>query len=293
MSLRRELEEAGITGKTIRNWSLLILLVIASIMVSCNFKSVEIAQGQEAVFIKQPKLAFAFDGGVHPTPGLPGRTYVAESTRVVLVNMQRERETVDFKDVISRDGVPLDFHVAAVLQVTDSVRLIRDFGAGWFKNNVESPLATAIRQSVRKHGMNETAIDSTAIDAIDSEVREAVSQHLKSINIPIALRDISVGKANPPDSIKTQRLETAVQEQRINTERQGKLAEDERRAREESRAAADNAYAESINKAMNLTPSQYLQLEQIKMLRETCGKEGSCNFFFGAGSIPLPTLAVK
>ena len=72
---------------------------------------------------------------------------------------------------------------------------------------------------------------------------------------------MTVGRANPPDAIKNQRVETATQEQRSNTERQRKLAEDQRLQAESSRAAADNAYRES----MHLSPEQFIQLEQIKM----------------------------
>ena len=70
-------------------------------------------------------------------------------------------------DMMSSDGVPLDFHSALRLQVTDSVTLIRSFGPDWYKNNLEQQFSTMVRQAVRKHGMNETAISTTAIDSID------------------------------------------------------------------------------------------------------------------------------
>jgi len=43
-------------------------------------------------------------------------------------------------------------------------------------------------------------------------------------------------RANPPDAIKNQRIETATQEQRIQTEQQTKLAEVQRKSAEEARA---------------------------------------------------------
>jgi len=87
---------------------------------------------------------------------------------------------------------------------------------------------------------------------------------------------MTVGRANPPDAIKNQRIETAAQEQRSNTEKQRKLAEDQRRAAETSRAEADNAYRE----AMHLSPEQFIQLEMIKMQHEVCGPngKGTCTF---------------
>ena len=99
---------------------------------------------------------------------------------------------------------------------------------------------------------------------------------------------MTVGRANPPDSIKHQRIETATQEQRIQTEKQTKLAEDQRLLAEQSRAAADNAYRE----AMHLSPEQFIQLEQIKMQASACGATGkaSCSFIQN-GAAPVLNLA--
>jgi methylphosphotriester-DNA--protein-cysteine methyltransferase len=92
---------------------------------------------------------------------------------------------------------------------------------------------------------------------------------------------MTVGRANPPDSIKNQRIETATQEQRVQTEKQIKLAEDQRKAAEESRAAADNAYRQAIG----LSPEQYVQLKRIEMERAVCN-EGKCTFIENASAVP-------
>ncbi len=64
------------------------------------------------------------------------------------------------------------------------------------------------------------------------------------------------------------------------------MAEGARKATEESRAAADNAYRE----AMQLSTTQLLELEHIKMLREVCAG-GSCTFIQGASPL-TPVLDV-
>lgn len=148
-----------------------------------------------------------------------------------------------------------------------------------------------MRQAVRKHGMNETAIDTKAIDAIDEEVTKAMEKYLAEAKLPVKLIQITVGKANPPDSIKHQRIETATQQQRIKTERERKLAEDSRKDAERSRAAADNAYRE----AMQLNPDQFLRLEAIKMQRDVCGSgKGGCQFIItGADTGVTPVYKVN
>ena len=96
---------------------------------------------------------------------------------------------------------------------------------------------------------------------------------------------MTLGRANPPDAIKHQRVATAEQEQRQQTERQAKLAEDQRMEHERSRAAADNAY----RLAMSLSPDQFIQLKSIEAMRDVCGG-GKCSFVT-AGA--LPTFGIR
>jgi hypothetical protein len=101
---------------------------------------------------------------------------------------------------------------------------------------------------------------------------------------------MTVGRANPPDAIKTQRVETAAQEQRANTERQKKLAEDQRKESETARATADNAY----RNALGMSSEQFIQLEAIHAQREVCMK-GGCVFITGGAQplINVPGSAAK
>jgi regulator of protease activity HflC (stomatin/prohibitin superfamily) len=239
--------------------------------------------GQEAVLIRKP-IIFG-SGGVVAAPVKAGRTYVAMTTQAIYINMQPQTFHLNIDDVMSRDGVPLDFSATIRLRVNDSVKMVTNFGSDWYPKNVEQPFFMAIRDSVKKRGMNEVAIDASAADAIDSEVTTVMTKYLADKSIPADLIDLTVGKANPPDAVKNQRIETAHQEQRINTEKQTKLAEDQRAMAEQSRANADNAYRE----AMKLTPEQFLQLKSIEAMREVCGG-GKCSFVTTGA---LPTFGIK
>jgi regulator of protease activity HflC (stomatin/prohibitin superfamily) len=233
--------------------------------------------GYEAVLIHKPW--FFGHGGVSPTPVKAGQSWVAPSTEAVYVTMVPQQHGIHFDDLMSSDGVPLDFDAVVRLQVTDSVSLISNFGERWFENNVQAEFANRVRQAVRKHGMNETAIQTTAVDAIDTEVSKAMADYIAQARLPLKLIDVTVGRANPPDSIKSQRIETAAQEQRANTERQRKLAEDQRKEAEQARAASDNAYRNAIG----MSPDQFIQLEAIHAQREVCLK-GGCTLIMGGGS---------
>lgn len=259
------------------------LLIIAAVLASgCGFAAPD--AGTEAVLVRKPYL-FGH-GGIDRTPIKAGRTLVAMSTQVLYMDMRPQQFHVKFDDLMSRDGVPLDFDAVIRLQVTDSVKLLEKFGPEWFPTNVEREMSNRVRQAVRKHGLNETAIDTTAIEAIDAEITRGMITYLTESDLPVRLIAVTVGKANPPDSVKHQRVETAQQEQRQNTEKQRKLAEDQRKMAEESRAAADNAYRQQ----MSLSPDQFLRLETIKMQRDVCAG-GKCTFLLGGGV--TPTLNVR
>jgi regulator of protease activity HflC (stomatin/prohibitin superfamily) len=262
-----------------RKWALMGLLAVV-LAAPAGCKSIAPDAGQEAVLVKKPIL-FGH-GGVDPTPIKTGRTFVAWTTSAVYVSVVPLQFTVHFEDLMSSDGVPLDFDAVIRLRIKDSVRLVAEFGPDWYKANVEAEFKNRVRQAVRKHGMNETAINASAIDEIDDEVSKALVVYVTKARLPIELLDITVGRANPPDSIKSQRVETAAQEQRVNTEKQRALAENSRLAAERARADADNAYRE----AMKLSPDQFLQLETIKMQQTACAK-GGCTFLVGGGAVPV------
>jgi regulator of protease activity HflC (stomatin/prohibitin superfamily) len=268
--------------------SVLILLAVFCVvltMTGCTIVSPDV--GHERVLVEKP-LIFGH-GGVNPEPVRTGLTFVAFTTTAIDVNMQPVQYEERFVDLMSSDGVPLDFDTTIALQVTDSVDVIKRFGSEWYQNNVEREFANTVRQAVRTHGMNEMAISTTAIDDVDAQVFNHLSEYLKQINMPVKLLRVTVGRANPPDSVKNQRIETAQQEQRVQTEQQTKLAEDARRAAEQSRAEADNAYRNAIG----LNPEQFLELQRINMELKVCGTGGGHCTFIVNGSKSQPILDAR
>jgi regulator of protease activity HflC (stomatin/prohibitin superfamily) len=263
---------------------MMAVAIIAIGLTGCN--SVAPDAGMEAVLVKKPMLFGR--GGVDPEPVKTGRVFVAVTTDAKMVDVRPQLFKVHLDDFFTKDGVPLDFDATLRLQVKSSVRLLADFGDNWYVNNIEPEFIRFVRDAVKKHGMNEVALNVTAADEMDSEITQKMKDYIASKNLPVELCDVTLGRANPPDAVKSQRVETATQEQMQNTEKQRKLAQDQRKLAEASRAAADNAYRE----AMRLSPDQFLQLEQIKMLHDVCKNQGNCSFIIGGGSI-TPMMNVK
>ncbi len=238
--------------------------------------------GQAAVLIDKPWI-FGH-GGVRSEPVQTGLTYTWFSTQKIYVNLFPQQYDGNFTDLMSSDGVPLDFHAVIRLQVVDPVMLVGEFGQDWYRNNVEQEFFNRVRSAVKKHGMNETAIQTTAIEEIDAEVTQALEQYIEQNHLPIRLMKMTVGRANPPDAVRNQRVETAQQEQRILTEHKRDLAEQSRKAAEQSRAQADNAYRQS----MSLSPEQFVELERIKMQTTVCAnREAHCTFVIGSEVKPV------
>lgn len=268
----------------------LCLIAAAACLSSVGCSSASPSAGQEAVLVYQPM--FFGHGGVDPSPVRTGLEWTAFTTQVNYVDMRPRQQGVEFDDLMTKDGVPLDFHAAIQYQVTDSVKLVREFGnddsehgMGFFLRVLDQPFRQLVRDAVKLHGLNEMAINVTAAEEVDAIVTARLSELIAKTGVPIKLLGLSLGRANPPDAIKHQRIATAEQEQRQKTEQQAKLAEDQRKMHEESRAAADNAYRE----AMHLTPDQFLQLENIKMLWNVCSG-GKCTFINGSVT---PTLDAR
>lgn len=141
-----------------------LILVFVAFIAGCSSYSPD--AGHEIVLIEKPIL-FGH-GGVDQDPVKTGRTFAALTTDGVDVYMQPQKLDVELPDTMTSDGVPITFHAIMIIQVTDSVSLIRNFGKGWYTNNLEEQFKTMVRQAVRKRGMNETAIDTTALDSIDN-----------------------------------------------------------------------------------------------------------------------------
>jgi regulator of protease activity HflC (stomatin/prohibitin superfamily) len=249
----------------------LVTVVAMLLLAMAGCKSIAPDAGHEVVLVEKP-LLFGH-GGIDPEPVRAGRTFVAATTDGIDVNMQPVVYQQDLPDTMTADGVPVSFHAIMNIQVTDSVKLIGQFGPNWYANNLDAPFMSLVRQQVRQHGMNEVAISASAIDTIDTEITKGLNNFITAKKLPVQLITLTIGRAIPPDAVKNQRIETATQEQRIQTEQQKKLAEDARAQSEQSRAKADNAYRE----AMQLSPEQFIQLETVKMMERACGN-GNCTF---------------
>src|SRR5208337_4327897 len=167
----------------------LSLAIIAAVMTT-GCRSYAPNAGHEVVLIEKP-IIFGH-GGVDPEPVRTGRSFGAVTTDGIDVNMQPQKFEIELPDTMTSDGVPITFHAIMVLKVNDSVPLIKNFGPEWYQNNLEEPFKTMVRQAVRKRGMNETAISTTALDEIDREIHDQLIAFMKQKSLPVELVTMTV-----------------------------------------------------------------------------------------------------
>jgi len=161
----------------------MFMLAITALVSACSKFSPD--AGHEIVLVAKPW--FFGHGGVLDTPVETGLAFGALTTDGIDVNVPPQKYELRLNDTMTSDGVPVDFHAVMVLRVTDSVALIKNFGPKWYANNLEAPFNKMIRQAVRKRGMNETAISTTAIEEINKEIEQELITFIKEKKLPVEL----------------------------------------------------------------------------------------------------------
>jgi regulator of protease activity HflC (stomatin/prohibitin superfamily) len=167
-----------------KNLCLVVLAVIAIFgLAGCTVATPD--AGHEVVWVEKPWLMG--HGGIDPSPVKTGREYGAPSSDAIDVDMLPQRVDLEFDDMMTKSGVPVSFHVVATFRIIDSVKLVSQFGAdrddkgkwGFWDRNLDQPLRTAVRDSVKKREMQEMAISQTAADDVGKEVVDAADKLVK------------------------------------------------------------------------------------------------------------------
>lgn len=245
--------------------------------------------GEEGVQIAKPWV-FGH-GGVYDEPVKTGLSFTAITTNTLYVSVVPQTFDIAFNDMMSSDGIPLDFHAAITLQVNDSVRLVKEFSGGgalngtenkrWYDANIKPVINNYVRDAFKSQTMHSLAIEASGTALVEEDVTKKLEEYIKRKGIPVSVVNFNLGRVNPPEEIKRQRVKTAEEQQRQETEKQTKIAEDNRKAAEQARAEADNAYRQS----MQLSPEQFVDLQRIQMMQKVCEVQGHCTFVVGGSAL--------
>lgn len=228
--------------------------------------------GHQGVIVDKPYFFDIFGHGVRKEPLVDGRVLLWRTSSMYTVRMTPQSFPVKVDDYSSADNILLDFESTIQFRITNSVRLISEFGEGWFDNNIKQQYLAIVREAIKKRTMTAMMSDVKAANDVDDEVTAALKALVKTANLPIEVLGVSMGRAKPNEAVLLQMNETAAQQQRQKTLIAATAAEVDRKKEQVAKADADNAY----RNAMGLSPDMFIQLESIKRWTEACMKAATC-----------------
>ena len=232
-------------------------------------------------------------GGVREEIIEPGRVNTWISTRVVNITTAPQTVTVHVDDMMSLNKVPLDFDIAITLMLKSKEgvpSMLRKFNAGpvgvfsrmmmpgigdaGVVRNPAGEFMSALRDQVRMHHMDEFMVainaegkHSDANKEIETEMLRYANVFLDKQGANVVVTNVALGKANPPDGVKSSLERTFEQVQMKATEGARKIAQQERLAAEEASAAADKAQQNKLG----FTNEQFLKKLELETVLRVCG----------------------
>lgn len=258
----------NMTFSSYRWLTTLVLVAIQTILTGCTVVSPD--PGEVGVLVDKPWIAG--HEGVRDQVVQTGRTYTWASTDVIKVSIVPQVVKVSFDDFSSMDNIFLDFETTIQFRVLDGALLIKQFGPDWFHNNIQAQYGSIVRDAVKRHDMKSMISDPATAAAVDKEVTDAIRAWVASQKIPVEIINVSLGRAKPNQQVLTQMNDTAAQQQRLLTLVAATEAEKQRKAEQEARADADNAYRNKLG----LDTTQYTAIQLATINADACKAAKEC-----------------
>lgn len=234
------------------------------------WKRVKTEVGNQTVVVDTP-LIFG-SGGVRDKALEPGAEWIWRTTNLYPVNPKPFIITRAIDDFVSVDNILLDFESTVTVQVTDWPRMMKEFGPEWWKNNLERPYFSFVREEIKVRSMKEMMSSITASKEVDDSLTEDLTNKVKELNLPVKIVEINLGRAKPNSKILEQMNDTAAEQQRLLTLEQSRLAEVKRAEQQDAKAIADNAYRNKIG----LNVSEFVQMQLADKQIEACRVAKEC-----------------
>ena len=243
--------------------------VLAALVSGCTQVTTE--PGYETVIIDNPW--FFGHGGVRDETQKPGLSWYWWSTRGVAVALTPIKYNEPLEHLATKDNNFINYASYIVLQWKNPADLVKKFGyENWYEHNLKEQYRTIVRDVTKKYQMTPIMTDPETLASIEQEIAAQFREHIDRTGLHVSLINVNMGKALPDPAVIAEMNNTAIQQQRVKTEGQRKLAEDSRYQAEQSRAHADNAYREQ----MKLDGAQFVQLEAIKRYSDACRESKNC-----------------
>ena len=256
---------------TFKNWILLSLMAIISMVAMQSCTRVKVNADEEAVLVHKPM--FFGHGGVDETPISTGSQWVWSTTDNVTFKIVPIKYTENLNDVASNENTPLDFNTQIVIQIQKGKTpiLLKNYGSNWYDNNIKETYNNYTRNYVSKYSPFDLMSNRDTLALIDANIlrdmREYVNKLSTKAEFPITILSVITGRAIPNQAQLTEMNNTAAQIQAKISEDRRAEKEDARAEAERKRAIADKAYM----KELNLTTNEFIQLRQWEVIEKKKG----------------------
>jgi regulator of protease activity HflC (stomatin/prohibitin superfamily) len=248
---------------------LFLVAIITASLAGCT--RIVTPPGYETVIVDNPW--FFGHGGVRDETQKTGASWYWWSTSGEDTAVVPLRYDEPLEHLATSDNNFINYSSYIVLQWHDPAAMTKKFGyKQWYENNLKEQYRTIVRDVTKQYTMTAIMTDTKTLQTIEAAIAERFNAHITSTGLHVTLVNVNMGKALPDPQVIAEMNGTAVQQQRIKTETQRKLAEDSRLQAERSRASADNAYREF----MHLDAAQFVQLESIKRYSDACKESKNC-----------------
>lgn len=240
----------------------LAVLLVGAALSGCSPQAID--AGHEGVMINRPY--FIGSNGVSAAPLNTGRYWVWLSSSIVSYDIRPLKHAERFSDLVTADNVPVQFSAYAILSVRASQTplLHARFGPDWYENKVKEKFRTMCRDFAKTKSVFQLTTDKESVSQGQAQIRQELTEYLRTEKIPVDIDDIIIGKITPPDDVLEETSRTAAQRQRKLTEIERAKAEETRKIAEIAKSEADKSYMKNFG----MTVREYIALRQLEIEKE-------------------------
>lgn len=260
---------------------LVMILVMASFMTTGCVSPSTVDAGEEAVLIKKPWI-FGH-GGVVEKPIRTGLVWTVWTTEVARYNIKPMKATEKFVDITASDNVAIDFNSYLTLRIQQGkTPVLHELsGEAWYSNKVKDYYRTVVRNEARTRSSIELRTKPESINGAQQNIHDAMVSYFKSIELPVDVVKVVIGKVVPPEEVLAEAERTAAQKQRNATEKARASAELERKFAETNKALADKAFATEFR----MTTAQFLENKRLDIMQQAVlKKDGNVSLIMNASN---------
>lgn len=216
-------------------------------------------------------------GGVREKYQEPGLSWYWSTTAVYNTSISPFRMDERIDHLSTADNNFINYNSYLEMEYTPEmiIKNVKKFGMNkelWYQNMVQQHYRTIVREVSMKYSMTDIMTNGETLSKIQDEVKDKITKYVATTDLKVLIKNVSMGKPMPNQSVIDEMDRTAVQQQRIQTEKNKDSAEIARKKSETSRALADNAYREQLN----MTTNQFVEIEKARILADACIKSKNC-----------------